>query len=209
MTPDGTLIEANRAPLEAGGLSPEEVLGKPFWDTYWFNHSPQVQEQLKQAIERANRGEASRYDVDVRMAGGVLMTIDFMLVPLRDEAGKVQFLIPSAVDISERKRAEEVLRKQNERLRLLWESAGILFSTDNSAAMIQGLYEKISDHLKIDTCFQLHGQRTARLAASSVRCRCIGRRRGIAVAAEIRPGHLRCCRGNPPANCRHLHPAER
>ena len=154
LTPKGTLIEANKAPLEAAALSPEDVLGKPVWDAYWFNHSPEVQEQLRAAIDRANRGEPSRYDVDVRMAGGVMMTIDFMLVPLRDEAGQIQFLIPSAVDISERKQAEKALRKQNERLRLLWETAGILFSTDNSDAMIQGLFEKISDHLRIDTCLQ-------------------------------------------------------
>ena len=81
------------------------------------------------------------------------MTIDFMLAPLRDEAGQIQYLIPSAVDISERKHAEQALRKQNKRLRLLWETAGILFSTDNSNVMIQGLFEKISDHLRIDTCF--------------------------------------------------------
>jgi len=154
MTPDGTLVDANKAPLEAAELSPEDVLGKPVWDTYWFNHSPDVQAQLRAATERANRGEPSRYDVDVRMAGGVLMTIDFMLVPLRDETGRIQFLIPSAVDISERNQAEKALRKQNERLRLLWETAGILFSTDNPDAMIQGLFEKISDHLRIDTCLQ-------------------------------------------------------
>ena len=82
-----------------------------------------------------------------------MMMIDFMIEPLRDETGEIQFLIPSAVDISERKNAEQVLRKQNQRLRLLWETAGILFSTDDSAAMIQGLFEKISDHLKVDTCF--------------------------------------------------------
>src|SRR5208337_424622 len=116
LTPDGTLIEANKAPLEAAALSPEDVLGKVLWDTYWFNHSPEVQEQLRAAIDRANRGEPSRYDVDVRMAGGVMMTIDFMLVPLRDEAGQIQFLISSAVDISERNQAEKALRKQNERL---------------------------------------------------------------------------------------------
>jgi PAS domain S-box-containing protein len=154
LTPEGTLIEANKAPLEAAALSPADVLGKVLWDTYWFNHSPEVQEQLRAAIDRANRGEPSRYDVDVRLAGGVMMTIDFMLVPLRDEAGQIQFLISSAVDISERKQAEKALRQQNERLRLLWETAGILFSTDNSDAMIQGLFEKISDHLRIDTCLQ-------------------------------------------------------
>ena len=154
LTPEGTLIEANKAPLEAAALSPEDVLGKPVWDTYWFNHSPEVQEQLRAAIDRANRGEPSRYDVDVRMAGGVMMTIDFMLVPLRDEAAQIQFLISSAVDISERNQADKTLRKQNERLRLLWETAGILFSADNPDAMIQGLFEKISDHLRIDTCLQ-------------------------------------------------------
>src|SRR5271157_3902219 len=45
LTPDGTLIEANKGPLEAAALSPEDVLGKPIWDTYWFNHSPEVQAQ--------------------------------------------------------------------------------------------------------------------------------------------------------------------
>ena len=153
LTRDGTLIEANRAPLEAAALSPAEVLGKPIWDTYWFNYSSEVQSHLRTVIDRANLGESSRYDVEVRMAGGVMMMIDFMIEPLRDETGEIQFLIPSAVDISERKNAEQVLRKQNQRLRLLWETAGILFSTDDSAAMIQGLFEKISDHLKVDTCF--------------------------------------------------------
>jgi PAS domain S-box-containing protein len=100
------LIEANRAPLQAAGIAFEDVCGKRFEDCYWWSYSPAVQADLRAAIERAARGEAVRYDVDVRMAGGRLMTIDFMLAPLRDEAGQITHLIPSAVDITERKRAE-------------------------------------------------------------------------------------------------------
>ena len=40
LTVDGTLIEANRAPLEAAGISASEVLGKKFWDCFWWSYSP-------------------------------------------------------------------------------------------------------------------------------------------------------------------------
>jgi PAS domain S-box-containing protein len=119
MTPDGTLIEVNNPPLAAAGLEPKDVLGKPIWETYWWNHSPEAQEQLRAAAARANQGEASRYDVDVRMACGTMTTIDFMLAPLRDDAGQVELLIQSAVDISERKRAEQCLRESEERFRTM------------------------------------------------------------------------------------------
>ena len=112
MTPDGTLIEANRAPLEAAGIEREGVIGHPFADAYWWSYSPQVQVQLRDAIERAREGEASRYDVDVRMKNSELMTIDFMLMPMRDETGRVTHLIASAVPITERKAAERALARQ-------------------------------------------------------------------------------------------------
>jgi PAS domain S-box-containing protein len=106
-TPDGTLIEANRAPLQAAGIAPEEVLGKKFWDCFWWNHSAGVQEQLRDAIERANRGEVVRYDVPVRMAGDTRMWIDFQIAPLRDREGKITHLIPSAMDITARVQARQ------------------------------------------------------------------------------------------------------
>ncbi len=51
------------------------------------------------------------------------------------------------------KKSEQALRKQNQRLRLLWETAGILLSTDSPDAMLQGLFEKVGGHLGVDSCF--------------------------------------------------------
>jgi len=113
MTPQGILIEANRPALAAAGLKAEDVLGKPFEETYWWAYSQEVQQQLREAIARAARGEASRYDVQVRAAENHLIDIDLSLQPLRDETGEVVFLVPSASDITERKRAEESLRLQS------------------------------------------------------------------------------------------------
>ncbi|MCF8206718.1 MAG: PAS domain-containing protein [Methylotenera sp.] len=106
MTPDGTLLEANRAPLEAAGIDASDVLGRPFWDTYWWNYSDTVRDWLKGACQRVAAGEIVREDVVVRMAGDTRMALDFMLVPMRDDAGVITHLIPSAIDVSDRKAAQ-------------------------------------------------------------------------------------------------------
>ena len=52
-------------------------------------------------------GETVRYDVEVQVAGGRLITIDFMLAPMRGEDDVIIGLIASAVDITERQRLTE------------------------------------------------------------------------------------------------------
>ncbi|HSO42448.1 MAG TPA: PAS domain S-box protein [Rhodospirillales bacterium] len=122
---NGTLVWANQAPLEAAGLTLDDVRSKPFEEAYWWSHDPRVQDELVAAMAQAVKGEASRYDVDVRMAGGRLMTIDFMIAPLRNTEGEITHLLPSAVDITERKAAENALRASEARLKLAQDAGGV------------------------------------------------------------------------------------
>ncbi len=114
MTVDGTLTDANRSSLEAAGIPAGEVLGKKFWDCYWWSYSPEIQAQLRDACERAAGGQVVRYDVPVRMAGDTRVWIDFQLSPLRDTKGRITHLIPSALEIEVRHAAEKALRESEE-----------------------------------------------------------------------------------------------
>jgi PAS domain S-box-containing protein len=159
MTPDGTLIEANRAPLEAGGLMPEDVIGRKFWDCPWWTHDPEVQRRCREACERAAQGEPSRFDIVVRMRGDSRMTIDFTVAPMRDASGRITHLIPSAVEIDERVRAEAALRESEQRLKLalragqlgFWDwhvASGRVVYGGEWAAMLGYAPEEIEPHVR-------------------------------------------------------------
>ena len=116
LKPDGTLMEANKAPLQAAGIAAEDVLGRPFWDAFWWNYAPDIQHWMRDAIERVAQGEMIREDVIARMAGDTRMTLDFMLAPMRNDQGSITHLIASAIDISDRlavqRRIESALRER-------------------------------------------------------------------------------------------------
>jgi PAS domain S-box-containing protein len=73
---EGNLLEANQAPLEAAGLERKDVIGRPFWEAYWWSHSPATQEQVRSALARA-AGEIVREDFRARSPRSVI-TIDAM-----------------------------------------------------------------------------------------------------------------------------------
>lgn len=125
LTPDGTLIRANQTALASAELEPEDVLGKKFWDTYWWCWNEETPARLKDAIERAARGETVRYDAQVRVGDGSFMMIDFQLVPVRDEDGKVTRIIPSAIDITQRRAAEEQLHEALARHEAFFENSPV------------------------------------------------------------------------------------
>ncbi|WP_459557770.1 PAS domain S-box protein [Lacunimicrobium album] len=109
-TPDGTVIETNRAPLEAAGLQLSDVLGRKLWECHWWQHDPSLQKKLEIAVADASHGKSARFDVKAQMSNDALVILDFMIAPLYDADGNVEYLIPSGVDITERVYTEDMLR---------------------------------------------------------------------------------------------------
>ena len=131
----GTLLEINRAALEGGGLTREDVEGKPFWETFWWTVSPKAQADLRDAIRRAAAGEEIRYDVEVygRSGGKETIIMDFSIKPVRDVGGRVVFLLPEGRDITDKKVQEREIARQNSELQALLEEVNALREAAESA----------------------------------------------------------------------------
>jgi len=114
---EGRIVEVNRAPLEAGGVSKEDVIGRLFWETPWWSDLPDMQQRLQEWMRRAAQGEVIRGELQFRVRGGQTAIADVTFGPLRDAAGNIIHILGFGVDITERKRMEDKLCQQAHHLR--------------------------------------------------------------------------------------------
>lgn len=116
LEPDGTVLEVNRTALSFAGLERDEVVGKPVWDTYWFQFDEAARETALEAVERAGDGELFRGELRIQGADRTAI-IDFSVRPITDHQGEIQLLVPEGRDITPLKRREQHLRVLHRLLR--------------------------------------------------------------------------------------------
>ena len=112
----GTLLEMNQTALVFARARHDDVVGKPFWDTPWWTHSPDLQARVRRAVTSAGKGEVVRFEATHRDALGRLHHMDFSLKPVHDAKGAVVLLISESRDIEDRVVAEDTKRKLEQRL---------------------------------------------------------------------------------------------
>ena len=114
----GTVLEINQVALDAVGIKLSDVEGKPFWTTFWWQVSEEINSTLREAILRAAQGEFVRWDAEIygRYGGKETIIIDASLMPVKDEDGKVVFIAAEGRDITEKKAHERELARQREEL---------------------------------------------------------------------------------------------
>lgn len=126
LTPDGTLLEINQAPLDFAQVQREAVIQRPLWEFPSWAASAETQAIAQAAIAQAASGTFYRSEVTVTGAEGNPVAFDFSVKPILDEAGQVTLLIGEGRDISDRKQAEAILQESNRRWQSLLDNVQLL-----------------------------------------------------------------------------------
>lgn len=118
---DGNVIEVNPAALTGAGITLDEIRGRPFWQARWWQTSKETVDSLKKLVAQASEGKFVRCDYEVlgREGGRDIISIDYSLLPIKDEQGKVIYLLAEGRNITDKKAAEKQLEVKNKKLEIL------------------------------------------------------------------------------------------
>ena len=136
------LVRANRAYAERAGLSPDELIGKPYWEVFPRQHGP-----LPEPHEEESAPNAA--DSEVRIdTGEVFLSRS---TPVHDKAGKYLCTLHILQDITGQKRVQNAYARNRLVLRMLSESLLEMAQAADEAQMMhtvcRALVEKYGYHL--------------------------------------------------------------
>jgi PAS domain S-box-containing protein len=98
MDVDGNLLDANPVSLAAIRCTLADVVGRPFWDTAWFNETPGAPAAVRQAVQHARQGHTVSQQMTVNLPDGPRRYL-FSVRPAFNAKREVVGLVPEAVEL--------------------------------------------------------------------------------------------------------------
>jgi PAS domain S-box-containing protein len=143
---DGTITNVNRAIEKTLGWSREELIG----DNIARIVTPASVELGQERVRRALAGEKlpKIFELEAVRRDGILVPAEGWAHFIRDAVGRPIEHLGVFRDITERRRAEEVIRESEERYRSLFDNANdsiLTFTRDGVVTSVNRAYERLTD----------------------------------------------------------------
>jgi len=110
LSTDGSIILINTAMAAGAGIDRAELIGRKFWDLPHWRISSETRWKLEETIKEAAAGASSKYEVINSMHGDNYAILELIIRPVFSaESKNVEYIVAEAMNITERKRAENDL----------------------------------------------------------------------------------------------------
>jgi len=181
LSPDGTSLYANRSVLEYSGITLEEVMTGDLGRR--VIHPDDVARLEEERREGLVRGLPFDIEQRARRKDGEYRWFLFRYHPLRDTQGRIIRWYATAMDIDERKRAEERVRNENLALREDIDRSSMFEEIVGSSPALQRVLGQVAKVAKTDSTVLIQGETGT---GKELIARAIHRRSSRATRAFIR-----------------------
>jgi len=135
ISPEGIILNANKAALKALGYKKEELLGKPLKIIYAPESVPKIAQFFANWKET---GELRNEEMVISSKTGDKRTVLLSASAVKDRGGKILHSVSVQKDITERKRTGEELKEKQEELELITDSIrALIFYKDEKGRFIR------------------------------------------------------------------------
>ena len=165
-TPQGRFLDFNDAMLRMTGFETrEELLGADIPGTMYAN--PGDRERLKKLLQE--HGTVADFEFEMKRKDGEIRTVLESSISVKDAAGNVTAYQGFLLDITERKRAEQEIRRRNRELLVLNSIGQTLMESLDLSDSLHRTLRQMAELFSLDACalylFDEEGTKIRRVAA--------------------------------------------